>query len=98
MAIVNIELLRVNHLISFPHIFLDQIFGDQERYAEVRRDALAWLSKNKDYCVDDDNTATISAFCDTDWDLYISKMRKDFAWGDQITLTAIAEAFQISIH
>jgi len=76
----------------------DQVYNDQERYTDVRKAIVDWLSNNKDFYVDDENTTKLCDFLiDTPWTNYINKMSSDGTWGDQLTLTAAAEVYQSNI-
>jgi len=76
----------------------DQVYNNQERYKDVRKDIVDWLAKNKDFYIDDENTTKISDFMiDLPWTNYITKMSNDGTWGDQLTLTAAAEVYQSNI-
>jgi len=76
----------------------DQLWNDQERYTEVRKSVTDWLENNKNYYVDEENTTRMCDFLvDIKWPDYVAAMRKNYAWGDQLTLTAAAEIYQMNI-
>ncbi len=70
---------------------------------EVRATTIAWLRENPGYRLSDepDNADTLSSWVsDTQgisWDKYLSDMSAPFAWGDEITLKGIVEAFRVRI-
>jgi len=78
----------------------DQLFGDEERHNEVRLKIVDWLRKNKDFEVDEGTK--IFDFLDLEeyssWNEYCDEMSRNGAWGDQFTLVAGAEVFQVNIH
>lgn len=79
----------------------DQIFGDENRYQEVRQKIMNWLSVHEKFAVDDDGGATLGDFIDRDqfpkWNSYISYMSQNGAWGDHITLLGAAESYGVNI-
>lgn len=70
---------------------------------EVRATTIAWLRENPSYRLSDEpgNTDTLSSWVrDTQgvsWDEYLSGMAAPFAWGDEITLKGIVEAFRVRV-
>ena len=66
----------------------DQLFGDQERYAECRAAAINQLRSEPDRYRD---------FTE-DWETYVSRMENDREWGDQITLQAAADYYEVTAH
>jgi hypothetical protein len=70
---------------------------------EVRATTIAWLRENPGYRLSEEpgNTDTLSSWVsDTQgitWDAYVAGMAAPFAWGDEITLKGIVEAFRVRI-
>lgn len=81
----------------------DQLYGDQERYPEIRELAVGWLTRNKGNpphpSLSDE--FALRNFLDTDvfptWDHLVKYHSIDKNWGDHLTLIAIANQLQISI-
>jgi hypothetical protein len=68
----------------------DQLFGDQERHAELRAAAINQLRSKPEY---------YKAFVhDADWDSYVRRMEQDREWGDQVTLQAVTDAHKVTAH
>ena len=67
----------------------DQLFGDQECYAECRAAAINQLRSEPDRYME---------FVTEDWRTYVSKMENDREWGDNITLQAAADYYKITAH
>ena len=67
----------------------DQLFGDQECYAECRAAAINQLRSEPD---------RYREFTTEDWETYVSKMENDGEWGDNITLQAAADYYEVTAH
>ena len=68
----------------------DQLFdGDQERYAECRAAAINQLRSEPD---------RYREFITEDWETYVSRMENDREWGDNITLQAAADYYEVTAH
>ena len=68
----------------------DQLFdGDQERYAECRAAAISQLRSEPD---------RYREFITEDWETYVSRMENDREWGDNITLQAAADYYEVTAH
>jgi len=79
----------------------DQVYGDESKHREVRRDITDWLAANPHYSIDQDGTK-LSDFLETDrypsWKTYCSLMSKDGYWGDQMTLMAACELYKANVY
>lgn len=79
----------------------DQLFGDQEKHNEVRRNVVQWLQSNEKFPVDETGSTTLSEFLDRDqfptWRHYCDYMARDRAWGDHMTLLAAAQVYHARI-
>lgn len=68
----------------------DQLFGDPERYREVRTMAMNELERNvelyKGFVTDDEP-----------FDAYVARMRDEAEWGDMTTLMALAAASSLRV-
>ena len=67
----------------------DQLFGDQECYAECRAAAINQLRSEPD---------RYREFITEDWETYVSRMENDGEWGDNITLQAAADYYEVTAH
>jgi hypothetical protein len=68
----------------------EQLFdGDQERYAECRAAAINQLRSEPD---------RYREFITEDWETYVSRMENDGEWGDNITLQAAADYYEVTAH
>ena len=62
-----------------------QLFGTEEHHREVRHRALEYIRAQKQQ---------FACFCgDAHFERYLQKMERDRAWGDELTLRAISNAF-----
>ena len=67
----------------------DQLFVDQECYAECRAAAINQLRSEPD---------RYREFITEDWETYVSRMENDGEWGDNITLQAAADHYKVTVH
>ena len=68
----------------------EQLFdGDQEHYAECRFAAINQLRSEPD---------RYRGFVTEDWETYVSRMENDTVWGDNITLQAAADYYEVTAH
>eukprot|EP00038_Savillea_parva_P011621 m.198854 g.198854 ORF g.198854 m.198854 type:complete len:264 (+) comp20570_c0_seq1:98-889(+) len=68
-----------------------QLFGDQERHAEVRAAACNHIASNYDfYSLFDDGGGN---FKDS-----LARMRRDGTWGNELTLRAITDCYGVAVH
>ena len=67
----------------------DQLFGDQECYAECRAAAINQLRSEPD---------RYREFITEDWETYVSRIENDREWGDNITLQAAADYYEVTAH
>ena len=65
-----------------------ELFGDSSRHAYVRRRVVEELRRRAD---------EFSVFVDGDWEYFLAALAKD-AWGDELTLQAIADSFSVVVH
>eukprot|EP00658_Telonema_sp_P-2_P057973 TRINITY_DN4639_c0_g1_i4.p1 TRINITY_DN4639_c0_g1~~TRINITY_DN4639_c0_g1_i4.p1 ORF type:complete len:270 (+),score=47.40 TRINITY_DN4639_c0_g1_i4:148-957(+) len=66
-----------------------QMYGDQNRHAEVRAYIMEHIKSHKD---------EYELYCDEDINRYIDRMGKDRTWGDELTLKAAVDAYQATVH
>ena len=67
-----------------------QLFnGDQGRHAECRAAAISQLRIEP---------GLYREFVPEDWETYVSKMENDGEWGDNITLQAAADYYEVTAH
>merc|ERR1719188_885269 len=68
-----------------------ELFGSQDRHADVRRLATAYMRKRP---------ADFRVYfeADKDWDDYLKGMALGGTWGDELTLRAVADALRVKIH
>lgn len=68
----------------------DQLYGDPDRYRQVRKMAIAELERGqelyKGFITDDES-----------FDAYVSRMRDESEWGDMTTLMALAAAASLRV-
>lgn len=67
-----------------------ELFGTQDHHRLVRAEVVAHMT-----CHSPEYRAY---FAPEEWDAYIAKMSQDGEWGDELTLRATADAFEIRIH
>ena len=67
----------------------DQLFVDQECYAECRAAAINQLRSEPD---------RYREFITEDWETYVSRMENDGEWGDNIPLQAAADYYEVTAH
>lgn len=64
------------------------LFGSAEHHFLVRSKAIEYMEQNK---------ARFQNFLGEDFALYLKEMKNSGCWGDELTLRAVAESFQIMI-
>jgi len=70
----------------------DQLFDTIDKASFVRKAAVEWLKKNKDWKLD--NGAVMSDFVhDQSWNDFCNELSRSGIWGNHLTLVAIAEHF-----
>lgn len=69
----------------------DQLYGDQERHAEIRETAVAHIENNSD-----DYLSFFESF--EKFAEYVATVKKPQQWGDEITLRAAASAYQVKVR
>lgn len=75
----------------------DQIYMNEQDFALVRENAVSWLTENENFEVDKGTKISEFLFDFPSWDAYCDEMAQDGVWGDQLTLMAIAEKFQVRL-
>lgn len=66
-----------------------QLYGTQEKYAEVRQFVTEHIREHAD---------SYALFCDEDIGSYLERMSADRTWGDELTLKAAVDAYNITLH
>ena len=71
--------------------------GDQDAHSMVRAAAIAWLRKHADTEMQpgDPETKVRRFIHGESWEDYLRRMSRDREWGDELTLRAIANQYQI---
>ena len=67
----------------------DQVFDDQERHREVRRNCIEFMVNNDDF---------FSKFVAGDFDDYIRRKRNDRTYGDNVEIQALSEIYNRTIE
>lgn len=67
-----------------------ELFGTEIHYARIRSKAVAYLQKHKNQYA--------SYFETEEFNKYLLTMAQDKTWGDEFTLRAICDAFNVKIH
>lgn len=67
-----------------------ELFGTQEHHALVRAEAVAHMVRR--------GAEFRGLFADGEWEAYVAKMALSGEWGDELTLRATADAFEVKIH
>eukprot|EP01059_Diplonema_ambulator_P024902 TRINITY_DN415_c0_g1_i2.p1 TRINITY_DN415_c0_g1~~TRINITY_DN415_c0_g1_i2.p1 ORF type:complete len:758 (+),score=239.69 TRINITY_DN415_c0_g1_i2:43-2274(+) len=65
------------------------LFAHHAEHAEVRRDVVKHLKKNKD---------TYAPFVDEDFAVFLKRMSKPGVWGDHVTLQAAADKYKVQFN
>jgi len=77
----------------------DQLFGHPKFHPKIRKVVAHWLRNHPHFAVD--STTVLSDFLEKDcfptWNAYCDYVAEEGNWGDQITLRAIAEIFNVEI-
>jgi len=73
----------------------DQLYNDFDHAPMLRRMAVEWLSRNRDWDVG--NNEPICRFVYMDFDEYLAEMSRPGIWGDHLTLVAISEMLHVKI-
>eukprot|EP01105_Mastigella_eilhardi_P028406 TRINITY_DN9334_c0_g3_i1.p1 TRINITY_DN9334_c0_g3~~TRINITY_DN9334_c0_g3_i1.p1 ORF type:complete len:521 (+),score=142.52 TRINITY_DN9334_c0_g3_i1:49-1611(+) len=74
----------------------DQLFDAISHAPEVRHAAVDWLEAHCEWDVG--NGARLRDFvCDQPWEAYCKQMSRSGVWGDNLTLTAVSEVFNVRI-
>ena len=71
--------------------FARELFGSQETHALVRASIICHMQANPtnyQYFIDENQT----------WAAYIAKMALDGTWGDELTIRACADTFNVGVH
>lgn len=67
-----------------------ELFGTQQHHATVRAEVVAHMRRQE--------AEYRSLFDEGEWRTYVAQMARDGEWGDELTLKAAADAFQVKIH
>ena len=74
----------------------NQLYDDFSHAASLRKQAVEWLSKNRDWDVG--NGCPLYLFVATgDFDEYLAEMSRSGKWGDHLTLIALSELLGVKI-
>jgi len=79
----------------------DQMWGKEEEHAVVRNRITEWLKRNEKFALNPSDQLYLSDFLDREayptWGEYCDYISRNTAWGDQLTLVAATETFNVHV-